>query len=364
MTRVLVVAEAGVNHNGSVDLALRLADAATDAGADAVKFQSFHAEQVISRTAPKAQYQLATTGAAESQLAMARRLQLGEGDHVRIADHCRARGIEFMSTPFDAGSVALLQRLGARRLKIASGEITNAPLLLQVARTGLPIVLSTGMSTLQEVREALQVIAVGYAGKGEPNRSALSEALDGPANGDRLQTKVTLLHCTTEYPSSPAEANLRAMDTLRAEFGLPVGLSDHTPGFIVSVAAAARGACMIEKHLTLDRTMDGPDHRASLEPPEFAAMVAAVREVESALGSPEKTPTPGESKNRIIARRSLVALRDIAPGELFNEQNLGAKRPGTGLPPILYWELLGQPASRAYRADELIDPVAPQDHAP
>jgi N-acetylneuraminate synthase len=310
---------------------------------------------VISVSAPKAEYQKTSTGADTSQLEMVRRLQLDDEAHQRISSHCAARGIEFISTPFDSHSVGLLQRLGVRWLKIASGEITNAPFLLEVARTGKPLVVSTGMSTISEVRAALGVIAFGYLERLEPSREAFAEAFVSSQGQRALQDNVVLLHCTSDYPASPSEANLRAMDTLRSEFGLPVGLSDHTPGIVVAVAAAARGTCLIEKHLTLDRNMPGPDHRASLEPQEFAALVAAVREAESAVGTPDKAPTAGESKNRSVARRSLVALRDITAGEAFTAENLGAKRPGGGLSPMLYWELLGQLATRAYRADEPIE---------
>ncbi len=359
---VFVIAEAGVNHNGRLDLALQLVDAAAQAGADAVKFQTFVPEALVAGRAAKARYQKETTGDAGSQLEMLRALMLSRADHHALVERCRSAGIEFLSTPFDRDSLAFLTgELGLPRIKLASGELTNGPLLWQAARSNLPVILSTGMGTLDEVRTALGVLALsvwlGYL-RDEPPASgpACEQVLAGGAARQMLRDKVTLLHCTTEYPCPFEDVNLRAMDTLAAEFGLPVGYSDHTPGITVPVAAVARGACLIEKHLTLDRTLPGPDHRASLEPDELRAMVAAIRQAEAAMGNGIKEPAPAEMENRPVARRSLVAARPIAAGEPFSDDNLTAKRPADGLSPMHYWSLLGRPSTRAYASDE---PIAP-----
>jgi N-acetylneuraminate synthase len=355
--RVFVIAEAGVNHNGDPLLARRLVEAAAAAGADAVKFQSFRASRVAAAGAGKAAYQQRTTEAGESQLAMLKRLELSEAAHSDLAAHCRAHGIEFMSTPFDLPSVDLLAGLGVSRLKLPSGEITNAPLLLKAARTGLPLIVSTGMSGLAEVEDALGVLAFGLSGRrGRPGRQAFRTAYASPAGRRALAAKVTLLHCTTEYPAPIDEANLRAMLTLARAFGLPVGLSDHTRGLVAAIGAVALGAAVVEKHFTLDPDLPGPDHAASLTPDELAALVAAVRQAERCLGEAVKIPAPSELKNLPVARRSLVAGRDIAAGEAFTEDNLTVKRPGTGISPLEYFDYLGRRATRPYRADELIEP--------
>jgi N-acetylneuraminate synthase len=289
---------------------------------------------------------------------MLRRLQLDEEAHARIVHRCEVRGIEFLSTPFDDESLDLLtRRFDMRRLKLGSGELTNAPLLLKAARTGRPLILSTGMATLGEVEEALAVVAFGYReAERHPTRGDLDTILSEPSAQRALRERVVLLHCTTEYPTPAADVNLRAMDTLRAAFGLDVGYSDHTAGISIAIAAAARGAAVIEKHFTIDRTLPGPDHQASLEPGELAAMVHAVREVEEALGDGIKRARPIERKNMVVARKSLVAARPIAKGEIFTEQNVAAKRPGGKLSPMLYWDLLGRPAPRAFDAEEALEP--------
>lgn len=352
--RCLVIAEAGVNHNGSLDLALRLVDAAADAGADIVKFQTFKAESVVSRFAPKADYQVETTGGGESQLDMVRRLELAPEVHHRLREHCATRKIEFLSTPFDASSAAfLVNDLGLTRLKVPSGEITNGPLLLTIARFGRPVILSTGMSTLGEVEEALGILAFGYLdGRGPPSRQAFREAYFSDAGQAKLRELVTLLHCTTEYPAPFGEVNLAAMDTLREAFRLPIGLSDHTKGIAISIAAVARAAVVVEKHFTLDRSLPGPDHKASLEPGELAAMVAGIRQVEAASGDGIKRPSPAELRNAPIARKSLVAARKIFAGETFSAENLTAKRPGNGVSPMAYWEWMGRRAERDFAEDE------------
>jgi N-acetylneuraminate synthase len=338
--RVFIIAEAGVNHNGSLEMAMELINVAADCGADAVKFQTFRSEALASRHAVKAEYQQRTTEAAESQIAMLKRLELSPDSFKRLAEHCRARGIEFLSTPFDLPSLDFLaDEMGLKLIKLPSGELTNGPFLLAAARKGREIILSTGMATLSDVAAALDLLAEGYGGH------------------EAMKKRVTLLHCTTEYPAPIAEANLRAMDSLATEFNLPVGFSDHTLGIVVSIAAAARGAKIIEKHFTLDKSLPGPDHQASLAPAELREMVAGIRQVEAALGDGVKAPSPSEIKNMPIARKSLVAACSIASGEILTETNLTAKRPGSGVSPMRWREYLGRPANRAYEIDEPIDVI-------
>ena len=358
MNKVLIIAEAGVNHNGSLDMALQLVEAAQAAGADVVKFQTFKSEAVISLAAPKAEYQKSTTGEMESQLEMVRKLELSAADHQRILAHCQAKGIRFLSTPFDPGSADFLVReLCVQQLKIPSGEITNAPFLLHLANFGLPVILSTGMSTLGEVEMALGILAFGFLGlQGKPSQQAFLDAFASDAGQQILANKVSILHCTTEYPAAFDQVNLRAMDTLRAAFGLPVGLSDHTPGIAIPIAAVARGATIIEKHFTLDRKLPGPDHLASLEPNELCAMVTGIRQTEAALGDGYKRPMAVEWGNRAIARRSLVASKPVKAGERWAPDNLNCKRPGTGISPLRYWEYVGRTVDRDYEADALILP--------
>jgi len=359
VNRATIIAEAGVNHNGSRERALALVEAAAQAGADVVKFQSFRADRLATAAAHKASYQEATTGRGQSQLEMLRALELSGDDECTIAQACARARITYMSTPFDAESAThLVEQVGVKTLKVGSGDLTNAPLLLHLARFGLPIVLSTGMSTLDEVETALAVLAFGYTRpKGaSPRSSDLGSILQEPKSWPALRDKVTLLHCTTEYPAAASSVNLRAMATMRDAFGLRVGLSDHTRGIHVPVAAVALGAVVIEKHFTLDRSLPGPDHQASLEPDELAAMVTAIRDVEGALGDGRKVPAAEEIANRPVARRSLVALHPVRRGEAFSETNLGVKRPGTGVAPIRYWDYLGKPADRDYAADEALEP--------
>jgi N-acetylneuraminate synthase len=352
---IYIIAEAGVNHNGSLEMAKQLIEVAAEAGADAVKFQTFRAENVISRGAPKAGYQKSTTDATESQLEMIRRLELDQAAHEALLACCSARNLEFMSTPFDEESVDFLVKLGVARLKVASGEITNAPLLLKMARTGLPMILSTGMSDLGDVEAALGVLAFGYLNWQEkPSRSGFQRAMAGPEGQRILKERVILLHCTTQYPAPFTDVNLRAMDTLADAFGLPVGYSDHTPGIAIAIAAAARGAVVIEKHFTLDKNLPGPDHQASLEPAELTDMIQGIREVEAALGNPSKLPAASELENCKIARKSLVAARHIRKGERFSEENLTSKRPGNGISPLSYWDWIGKVAEKDYQPDEII----------
>ena len=328
-SRVFVIAEAGVNHNGSMALARRLIRIARHAGADAVKFQSFRANLLSTPSAPKARYQSRSGDINESQFDMLRRLELSENQHGLLKDYCRVQGIEFLSTPFDTESLKMLvHRIGVERLKISSGEVTNSPLLLAAARTKKPVILSTGMCTLDDVRGALGVLAFGYLGHKVPSIAAFRNAFSSATGKKKLCEKVTLLHCTTEYPTPLRDTNLLAMDTLRSEFGLSVGLSDHTAGITAAIAAVARGAQVVEKHFTLDRSLPGPDHRASLEPDELENMVSTIREVEECLGSPVKSPSQSEKRNMDVARKSLVALLPIRRGEPFTRKNLGTKRPG------------------------------------
>lgn len=352
-----IIAEAGVNHNGSIDMAMRLIDAAAEARADAIKFQTFVADQLVTDQAQKASYQKAATCGNESQLEMLRKLELSYGDFEALKAHCGSRGIEFLSTAFDSTSLRFLSdRLALSAYKVPSGEVTNAPLLLEYAQTGADIILSTGMCDLGEVEHALKIVAFGLLNPAaqNPTDSELNMAYCSEAGRECLARRVTLLHCTTEYPAPLSEINLNAMETLRAAFNLRVGYSDHSEGVVVPIAAVAMGACLIEKHFTLDRTLPGPDHKASLEPVELAEMVRGIRAVEAAKGSSRKGPTVSEVDNRLVARKSLVAIRDIAAGEVFTEANLGVKRPGSGISPTLFWETLGQRAAKAYRKDELL----------
>lgn len=331
--RTLIIAEAGVNHNGDLELAKRLVDAAAEAGADIVKFQTFTASRLVTATASKADYQQQATGGSDLQLDMLRRLELDSDMHLELMAHCAQRHITFLSTGFDLESVDLLCALGLAVFKIPSGEITNLPYLRHIGALGKSVILSTGMATLGEIEAALAVLeAAGTA-----------------------RRQITVLHCTTEYPAPLADVNLQAMCSIGQAFGVAVGYSDHTRGIEVPIAAVAMGATIIEKHFTLDRNLPGPDHQASLEPAELQAMVAAIRNIEIALGDGVKRLAPSETANRLVARKSLVAIRPIKAGELFSPANVGAKRPGTGISPMRWDELMGRPAARAFAADELLE---------
>ncbi|EPR4991237.1 N-acetylneuraminate synthase [Vibrio navarrensis] len=353
----LIIAEAGVNHNGDEALAFQLVDAAHQAGADIVKFQTFKAKNLVTEQAKQADYQVANTQKQESQLAMLSRLELSYAAHHQLVKHCQSLGIEFLSTAFDSESLDfLVNDLGLKRLKLPSGELTNAPLVLEHARTGCDLIVSTGMATLAEIEMALGVIAFGYtaADNAEPSVLAFQQAYASEAGQKALKEKVTILHCTTEYPAPMAEINLRAMDTLGKAFDLPAGYSDHSEGITIPIAAVARGAVLIEKHFTLDKNMEGPDHKASLEPNELTAMVKAIRQVEVALGTAVKSPTVSEVKNKAVARKSLVASQVIRAGESFSADNLTIKRPGSGMSPYQYWDMLERSASRDYQVGDLI----------
>lgn len=353
---VYIIAEAGVNHNGSLEMAIELIDVAVNAGADAVKFQTFKTEKSISKNAPKADYQIKNTKMEETQYEMVQKLELDEFAHQTLVDYCKQRKIDFLSTPFDTESIELLvNKFQVTRLKIASGEITNAPLLLKAAYSGKPIILSTGMSTLGEIEDALGVLAYGYLNSSEkPSIKAFRNAYYTKEGQEALYNKVTLLHCTTEYPAPFEDVNLRVMNTLKTAFGLPVGYSDHTEGIAVPIAAVAMGAVVVEKHFTLDRNLPGPDHKASLEPYELKEMVRSIRQVEQAIGNSRKKPSFVELKNREVARKSIVAAKNIKKGELFTEDNLFFKRPGTGISPMYFWNILGNRAEIDYEKDEVI----------
>lgn len=353
-----IIAEAGVNHNGDLNLAKQLVNVAADAGANAVKFQTFRAEHLVSRHAPKAEYQTRTTDEAESQFEMIRKLELTEADHDGLIVHAKARGIVFLSTPFDVPSLHLLTKgFGLQTIKIPSGEITNAPFLLAIARSAQRVILSTGMSTLAEIEDALGVLAFGFTAPATatPQRGDFEQSFAAEAGQQTLRDRVTLLHCTSEYPAPFSEVNLLAMDTMATAFRLPVGYSDHTPGIHVSLAAVARGAQVVEKHFTLDCSLPGPDHKASLEPDELRKLVRQIREIEAALGDGVKRPTSSEWKNRDVTRKSLVAAKAIQAGEMFTEENLACKRPGAGVSPFAFWQTSGQTAIRSYSADEALD---------
>ncbi|MDE6945703.1 MAG: N-acetylneuraminate synthase [Anaeroplasmataceae bacterium] len=331
MNKTFIIAEAGVNHNGNIDTAKRLVDAASFSGADAVKFQTFKAENLVCKNAQKAEYQLETTDKKESQFDMLKKLELTPEMHEQLLEYCQQKGIMFLSTPFDLESLNFIVQCGIGIIKIPSGEITNYPYLKAVGRTGKKVILSSGMSMMNEVKNAIDV---------------LSE------NGSK---DITILHCNTQYPAPYDDVNLQAMLTMKNELGVEVGYSDHTLGIEIPIAAVALGASVIEKHFTLDRQMEGPDHQASLEPNELKKMVRSIRNIELALGNGEKKPSESERKNIFIVRKSIVAKYDILEGEVFTNSNLTTKRPGNGVSPMSWNEIIGQKAKRNFRADELIE---------
>jgi len=353
--KTFLIAEAGVNHNGSIELAKKLIDAAVMAGADAVKFQSFVASSIVTAGASKAEYQITNTGSKESQLEMLKKLELSHSQQRELHQYCQRSGIQFLSTPFDNASLNFLTvDLGLETIKVGSGELTNAPFLFEVARLAKNIILSTGMSTLDEVADALGVIAFVMTDSKNPSVSSFKSALASSEGRKAVASKVTLLHCTTDYPTVPSDVNLQAMSTLREKFDCQVGFSDHSVGIHLAVAAVAMGATVIEKHLTIDRDLPGPDHKASLEPNEFKNLVEQVRDLENAFGDGTKRPTEVELKNKKIARRSLVALKAIKTGDVFTSENVTIKRPGTGRSPLEYWSLLGTKATSDVAENEVI----------
>jgi N-acetylneuraminate synthase len=355
--RVYIIAEAGVNHNGQKDLAFALVDAAAEAGADAVKFQTFNARKLAAKHAPKAAYQRSHTDANESQLSMLKKLELPLDWHVELQTYAHGKNIEFLSTAFDTDSLAFLDKLNLPFFKIPSGELTNGPLLWQFARTGRPLILSTGMATLSEVEQALAVVAHAMRFPTEP--TSMDEVWRSWSTEDvcrRMQDRVVLLHCTSQYPTPANEVNLRAMDTLASAFGLMVGYSDHTEGGLIPIAAVARGAKVIEKHFTVDRSLPGPDHKASLEPEELSRMVADIRALEQAFGDGRKSPQESEWDTRAAARQQVVLTRDIARGTTFTRADLATARCGHGLPALALWDQVGKVADHDYVAGEAVMP--------
>lgn len=331
MNRVFIIAEAGVNHNGNLETAKRLIDAAAHAGVDAVKFQTFKTGDLVTKKAPKAGYQVNTTDEKETQYSMLKKLELTEAMHRELMAHCEEKGILFLSTPFDLSSIQYLNSLGIPVMKIPSGEITNYPYLREIGSLKKPIILSTGMSNMVEIREAIRVLRENGA------------------------NDITVLHCNTEYPTPMQDVNLNAIQTLKKELNVKVGYSDHTMGIEVPIAAVALGAAVIEKHFTLDRTMEGPDHKASLEPEELKEMVLAIRNIEKAFGTGVKEASPSERKNLVIARKSIVARKTILKGEVFTEDNLTTRRPGNGISPMRWNEVVGKTAKKIFLQDELIE---------
>jgi N-acetylneuraminate synthase len=331
---VIIIAEAGVNHNGSMENAFRLVDAAADAGVDYIKFQTFKADQLVSASAKKADYQIENTkNSAETQLQMLKKLELSREQHEELIAYCQEKKVQFFSTAFDLDSLEYLHKIGLQMVKIPSGEITNLPYLRKAATLFRKVILSTGMATISEIKDAVSVFT----------------------NAGVHKENITILHCNTEYPTPMEDVNLKAMLHIQHEFGTKVGYSDHTLGIEVPIAAVALGATVIEKHFTLDKSMEGPDHKASLEPGELKAMVSAIRNIEKALsGSGLKEVSPSEQKNIAIARKSIVAIKKIHQGEIFSEENIGAKRPGTGISPMQWDEVIGKTAVRDYEEDELI----------
>ena len=333
VNRTYIIAEAGVNHNGKLELAKQLINVAVEAGADVVKFQTFKAENLSTRQAAKAGYQIMTTGSSESQFNMLKRLELSRKDHEEIYQYCKNRGIDFLSSPFDTASIDMLIDLGMEQFKIPSGEITNLPYLRKMATKAKKMILSTGMATLGEIEGALAVL--------DPER--------------RKKKSIVILHCNTEYPTPMTDVNLTAMNTLSAAFpGYSVGYSDHTTGIEVAIAAVALGATVIEKHFTLDKNLSGPDHLASLDPSELKTLIQAIRNVEKALGNGVKRPSASEVENIPVVRKSIVAAKDIKKDDIFSEENLCVKRPGTGTSPMRWDEFIGHPSDRDYQKDEFI----------
>lgn len=353
----LIIAEAGVNHNGSEEMALQLIDIASKANADIVKFQTFKATELVTKNAEKALYQISNSPESSSQLEMLKKLELSSKSYRALSDKCKNLGIEFLSTAFDSNSLKfLINDIGLKRLKIPSGEINNAPLILEHARSGLDIIISTGMANLDEIETALGVIAFGYIGDDKiPKIDSFREAYNSEEGQRALKRKVHLLHCVSEYPAPINEINLKAITFLKSNFNLPVGYSDHSEGINLPLGAVALGSSIIEKHFTISRNLDGPDHKASLEPEELKQMIKNIRELDIALGKEIKIRTKSEEKNLAVIRKSIKAKKSIKSGEIFRPDNLTIKRPGVGMEPILYWDLLNQKATKDYLPGDIID---------
>ena len=360
MKDVFIIAEAGVNHNGDYKLAFALIDAAVLAGADAIKFQTFLAENVVTKKAKKAAYQELTTSPSESQFDMIKKLELPYEWHFDLLKYCKKKGIEFLSTAFDLDSLNfLVNDIKIKTLKIASGEITNGPFLLACAQKQCNLIVSTGMATLGEIEKALSIIAFGFLNETSsltPHSTLEFQKAYCSSRGKQLlKERVTLLHCTTEYPTPPSNVNLGAMKSIHSAFGIDVGYSDHSKGITVPIVATTLGATIIEKHFTIDRSLPGPDHKASLEPDELKDMIKGVRMVKEIMGDGLKIPMPLEVENKSVARKSLIAATDISIGDTFTSENLTAKRPGTGISPMLYWNYLGKKSKKNYELNDLID---------
>ena len=355
---IFIIAEAGVNHNGDRDTALQLINVAAEAGADAIKFQTFKAKHLVTQFAETANYQKKSMGRSISQFELLSGLELSFELHYELFNYCKKRDIKFMSTAFDSPSLEfLVNNLRLETLKVSSGDLTNGPFLLEHARTGLDIILSTGMSSLSEIREALGIIAFGLLKEksAKPTLSDCKDAFESDQGKKLLEQKVSLLHCVTEYPAPNEELNLKAISTLKNEFNLPTGYSDHSEGIIIPIAAAAIGVSVIEKHFTLDKAMEGPDHLASLEPTELHEMIIAIRSIEAAMGNGEKIASSSEIKNKDIARKSIVAKTNIKKGEKYTKKNIAIRRPGQGMSPNNYWSLLNHSASSNYEEGDYID---------
>lgn len=353
----LIIAEAGVNHNGDEKKAIQLVQAAHSAGADIVKFQTFKASSIATKLAKKAKYQQNNSSVVESQLDMLKKLELNQDSFLKIYEYCNSLGIEFMSTAFDSESLNfLVDELKLTKLKIPSGELTNAPFILEMAKTNSELILSTGMANTEEIEDALGVIAYGLTNSIEhPSKEAFTKAYHSLRGQELLSKKVSLLHCTSEYPAQLNSLNLNAIPLLKRIFKLPVGYSDHSTGILVPIAATVSGATIIEKHFTLNKQMKGPDHKASLEPEELKSMVLSIRNVEKIMGKSIKIPQQGELINRNAARKSIVANGEIKLNQIFTESNIAIKRPGSGMSPYSFWELIGEKASQSYKDGDLID---------
>lgn len=356
-SRVYIIAEAGVNHNGEADLAFKLIDLAKSAGADAIKFQTFNAESLVIQDAEKAAYQVQTTGSSESQFQMLKRLELSKELHHELLAHTKKSGLDFLSTPFDIDSLHfLVDELGLKTIKLSSGDLTNAPLLYEIAKSQCQVILSTGMSKLEEIHAALGMLILGY-GSQEIVEPLFEYAITTYSNNPRhpyLVNSVSLLHCTSEYPANYNDINLRAIETLRDEFHLHVGLSDHSNGITIPIAAAARGAEILEKHITLDKKLPGPDHQASLSPDELHEMIVGIRNVENALGDGKKIPCDAEEKNSSVIRKGIYANKEIQKGEVLGCEDVAIKRPENSLSPYDYWRCVGQVADKNYELDDAI----------
>ena len=353
MNQVYIIAEVGVNHNGRLDLAMKLIDVAKDCGADAVKFQTFRAESLVTAYAEKADYQKANDSSSSNQLEMLKKLEISFQDHFKLKEYCEKKQIEFLSSAFDFECLKfLIHELKLQTIKVPSGETANYPFIYELAKAQVKAIVSTGMFEMDEIKTALAVMAKGYRGQEMDIRSVHQMSIDEIST--TLKDKISLLHCTTSYPCTAEDANIKVVETFKNTFKVPVGFSDHTEDFVAAMAAVSLGACVIEKHITLDTSMEGPDHKASMDPQQFKQYVELIRETEKVLGNGVKKPTAVELQNRVFARKSIVAKQPIRAGERFSEQNIDMKRPGNGMSPLNYWDILGKIAKRDFKKDEMI----------